>query len=138
MKLAAQRDLKREAKKWNVTRFTDSRDEVTYSKGMDRHVGQYEVSLLLQLSQEQDIKFSIQQVERDVQYSYFRGSEVLDYQIDEEESFDTQRKEMMLYGTWNFPVLQEQRTQLGFHCNQAKIENIDNPEENLEVKAQFA
>lgn len=138
IKYAFDRDIKREAKQWNVTKFTEASEGLTYAKGMDRDVSHYEASLFLQLDQQEDLKFSIQKVLREAEYSYFRGVEVLEYQISEEESFDTTRNEWMFYGTWNFPVTHAQRTQLGFHCNQVEIDNPQKPEENLEVKAQFA
>ena len=138
LKLAMNRELKQEAKLWNVSKFTDIREEVTYSKAMDRDVILYEASLFFQLDQQEDVKFSVKNVHRQVDYVNFRGSEVLGYQIAEEESFDTTRNEWMFYGTWNFPASNDQRTQLGFHCNQVDIKNVQKPEENLEVKAQFA
>lgn len=138
MKFSMNRDLKREAKQWNVTRFSELREELSYSKSMDRQVDLYSASLFLQLNHDEDVKLSVKKAYRDAQYDYFMGSEVLDYQIDEEESFDTKRNEWMLYGTWNFPVTEKQRTQLGFHCNQVDIENSHKPEEAVEVKTQFA
>ena len=136
--LGLKRDLKQEAKLWNVTKFTDNREELSYSKDLDRDVKHYELSLLLHLGEREDLKFSIQKIVRAADYSYFRGSEVLDYQIDEEQSYDTVRNEGMFYTTWNIPVDPDQRTQLGLHCNQVSIDNIQKPEESLEVKAQFA